>query len=59
MMKKFEYRLENVAVDIKTALNPTNKEMNASLKQKLDELGQEGWRLCGVNGHLYYFAREV
>ena len=36
MMKKFEYRLENVAVDIKTALNPTNKEMNASLKQKLD-----------------------
>ncbi|BEH90762.1 MAG: hypothetical protein HFE54_02495 [Turicibacter sp.] len=58
-MKKFEYRLENLAIDIKTVLNVANQELTETLKQKLDELGQEGWRLCGVNGHLYYFTREL
>ena len=40
-MKKFEYRLENLAIDIKTVLNVANQELTETLKQKLDELGQE------------------
>lgn len=56
-MKKFEYRLEQIDVDIKSALNQT--EHYGVLNHKLNELGKEGWRLCGVNGSWYYFTREI
>ncbi len=58
-MKKFEYRLEELQIDIKTALNPDCTELHEQLEGKLNKLGKEGWRLCGVNGSLYYFAREI
>lgn len=58
-MKKFEYKLEELKIDIKSALNPELKDLHQQLEVKLNELGQEGWRLCGVNGCLYYFAREI
>ena len=49
-MKKFEYRLEELHIDIKSALNPVYTELHDQLEEKLYELGKEGWRLCGVNG---------
>ena len=58
-MKKFEYRLEELHIDIKSALNPVYTELHDQLEEKLNELGKEGWRLCGVNACLYYFAREL
>ena len=58
-MKKFEYRLEELHIDIKSALNPAYTELHDQLEEKLNELGKEGWRLCGVNGCLYYFTREL
>ena len=57
-MKKFEYRLENLQVDVKTAFNPGQEENQMVLTTKLNELGKEGWRLCGVAGQYFYFARE-
>lgn len=57
-MKKFEYRLVEIAVDVKEALNPKYSHLHEKLEKKLNELGQEGWRLCGVNGCFYYFVRE-
>lgn len=56
-MKKYEYRLEQLDVDIKQALGQETS-LHQELMAKLDELGQEGWRLCGTNGNLYYFTRE-
>jgi len=58
-MKKFEYRLVELPIDIKVALSPKYSELHEKLEEKLNELGQEGWRLCGVNGCFYYFAREI
>lgn len=58
-MKKFEYRLEKLQIDIKSALNPECTQLHHQLQEKLNELGEEGWRLCGVNDCLYYFAREL
>ena len=43
----------------KVALNPKYSELHEKLEEKLNELGKEGWRLCGVNGCFYYFAREI
>lgn len=57
-MKKFEYRLEQFNVDIKQAFNQCHESGHDELASKLNELGNEGWRLCGVNGSWYYFARE-
>lgn len=57
-MKKFEYRLEQIDVDIKSVLNQEQTKTQEILNQKLNELGKEGWRLCGVNGSWYYFTRE-
>ena len=58
-MKRFEYRLEELPIDIKAVLHPNQIELQHQLKEKLNELGKDGWRLCGVNDRLYYFAREV
>ena len=58
-MKKFEYRLEQIDVDIKSVLNQEQTKTQEILNQKLNELGKEGWRLCGVNGSWYYFIREM
>jgi len=57
-MKKFEYRLEHLKIDVKTAFNPGEEEAHQLLTTKLDEYGQEGWQLCGVDGYRYYFVRE-
>lgn len=58
-MKKFEYRLEQIDVDIKSVLNHEQAKNQETLNNKLNELGKEGWRLCGVNGSWYYFTREM
>lgn len=58
-LKKFEYRLEHIEVDIKNALGKEALAQTHELMEKLDEIGKEGWRLCGVNGFLYYFSREL
>ena len=41
-MKKFEYRLEELHIDIKSALNPAYTELHDQLEEKLNELGKEG-----------------
>ena len=58
-MKKFEYKLETLNIDIRSALNPEYTDLHQQLEERLNELGKDGWRLCGVNGSLYDFAREI
>jgi hypothetical protein len=58
MTTKYEYRLENLQIDIKKILGEPEKSATRKLQEQLDEMGQEGWRLCGVNGQQYYFIRE-
>lgn len=58
-MKKFEYRLEHIEIDVKKALGEAEKSKASQLMEKLDEIGREGWRLCGVSGYAYYFSREA
>jgi len=58
-MKKFEYRLEHIEIDIKKALGDEARTLSKRLMEKLDEIGNDGWRLCGVSGYMYYFSREV
>ena len=59
ILKKFEYKLETLNIDIRSALNPEYTDLHQQLEERLNELGKDGWRLCGVNGSLYYFAREI
>ena len=58
-MKKFEYRLEKIDIDIKKALGGSEEDLTGDLLKKLDQIGKSGWRLCGVSGNLYYFSREI
>lgn len=58
-MKRYEYHLEYLPIDVKLAFNPGQEENRKQLKHLLDELGKVGWRLCGVDGYCYYFAKEV
>ncbi|MGL4337956.1 MAG: hypothetical protein ACRCST_13765 [Turicibacter sp.] len=58
-MKKFEYRLEQINIEIKKTLNLEEARLDQQLTDKLNEYGEEGFRLCGVDGHWYYFVREI
>lgn len=58
-MKKFEYRLEQFNMTLNQSLNTEQHALSEQLTTILNEYGKDGWRLCGVDGTWYYFAREI
>lgn len=53
-MKQFEYRVENIQIQMKNGV-----DLNISITEKLNSLGKEGWELSGVNGTIFYFKKEI
>ena len=43
-MKKFEYRLEELHIDIKSALNPAYTELHDQLEEKLKTCVKNSWK---------------
>ena len=58
-MKEYEYKVEQIEIELKSIFKFSQKECNKELVKKLNVFGKEGWELCGVTGSLFYFKREV
>jgi hypothetical protein len=61
-MKLYEYRVEQIQIELKSALKAKlkadNSRNNQEITDKLNNLGKEGWELSGVDGSWFYFKRE-
>lgn len=58
-MKQYEYRVEQIQIELKSILKSDKNSYNKEIAAKLNILGKEGWELTGVNGTWFYFKREV
>lgn len=58
-MKKFEYKIERIQIELKSVINKDKSKYNKQITDKLNELGKEGWELSGVDGTWFYFKREI
>ncbi|WP_294362804.1 hypothetical protein [uncultured Clostridium sp.] len=58
-MKEYEYKVEQIEIELKSIFKFSKDESNKELVKKLNVFGKEGWQLCGVDGTWFYFKREV
>ena len=58
-MKQYEYRIEQMQIELKSILKSDKNPYNKEIAEKLNILGKEGWELAGVNGTWFYFKREL
>lgn len=58
-MKQYEYMVQQIQISLKSVFTYDKSEYNKQISEKLNELGEEGWELCGVDGTWFYFKREV
>lgn len=58
-MKQYEYRVEQLQIELKSRFKADKSVYNREIADKLNELGKEGWELAGVDGSWFYFKREV
>ena len=58
-MKKYEYRIELIQIELKSILKSDKSVYKNQISEKLNVLGKDGWELAGVDGTWFYFKREV
>ena len=58
-MKQYEYMVQQIQISLKSVFTYDKSEYNKQISEKLNEFGEEGWELCGVDGTWFYFKREV
>ena len=58
-MKQYEYRIEQIQIELKSILKSDKNPYNKEIAEKLNILGKEGWELSGVRGTWFYFKREL
>lgn len=58
-MKKYEYRVEQIQIELKSILKSNKDKHNKELAGKLNIFGKDGWELSGVDGTWFYFKREI
>lgn len=58
-MKQYEYRVEQIQIELKSVFKSNKNPYNKELAEKLNELGKEGWELVDVEGTWFYFKREI
>ncbi|MGD8190839.1 hypothetical protein ACQCN2_12740 [Brevibacillus ginsengisoli] len=58
-MKQYEYKVEQIQIELKAILKSDKSRYNKEIAEKLNALGKEGWELAGVDGTWFYFKREV
>lgn len=57
-MKQYEYRVEQLQIELKSMFKAAKSGYNREIADKLNELGSEGWELSGIDGSWFYFKRE-
>lgn len=58
-MKRYEYRVEQIQIELKSVFKGDKSKYNKEISEKLNVLGNEGWELAGVDGTWFYFKREI
>lgn len=58
-MKRYEYRVEQIQIELKSVFKVDKSKYNKEISEKLNVLGNEGWELVGVDGTWFYFKREI
>lgn len=58
-MKRYEYRVEQIQIELKSVFKVDKSKYNKEISEKLNVLGNEGWELSGVDGTWFYFKREI
>lgn len=58
-MKQYEYRVEQIQIELKSVFKSNKNPYNKELAEKLNALGKEGWELVDVEGTWFYFKREI
>lgn len=56
-MKRYEYRIEQIQIELKSILKSDKSAYNKEIVEKLNLLGEEGWELAAVDGTWFYFKR--
>jgi hypothetical protein len=58
-MKQFEYKVEQIQIELKSIVKSDKSLYHREVAEKLNMLGKEGWELSGVDGTWFYFKREI
>ncbi|WP_426350994.1 hypothetical protein ACPWSR_07135 [Alloiococcus sp. CFN-8] len=58
-MKQYEYKVEQIQIELKSIFKADKSIYNKEISQKLNLLGKNGWELAGVDGTWFYFKREM
>ena len=58
-MKQYEYKVEQIQIELKSIFKSDKSVYNKEISQKLNLLGKDGWELAGVDGTWFYFKREM
>lgn len=58
-MKRYEYRVEQIQIELKSVFKADKSQCNKEISEKLNVLENEGWELAGVDGTWFYFKREI
>lgn len=58
-MKQYEYRIEQIQIELKSVFKSDKSPYNIEIAEKLNLLGKQGWELAGVDGTWFYFKREI
>jgi len=56
-VKRYEYRIEQIQIELKSILKSDKGAYNNEIVEKLNLLGEEGWELAAVDGTWFYFKR--
>lgn len=58
-MKKFEYKVEQIQIEVKSLFKVDKSLYNQEIVEKLNIFGKDGWELAAVDGTWLYLKREL